>query len=157
MHLLRIALAALLLAFAGPSAVAEEAKGSGVGANDVGEIEATRRDNALRMLTRLDAKLLGVVVGGDDRFGLSASLRAQQKAWSTYMISECELVGMLVDAGSPWQAVRAVRCEANLSEQRVVRVRAAIRCVQRLPEDQRRLEQGTCLYQLAPLAVPLRP
>lgn len=147
----------LLLAFAGSSAIAEEAKGSGVGANDVGEIEVTRRDDALRVLKRLDAQLLGLVVGGDDRFGLAATLHAQQKAWRTYMVSECELVGMLVDAGSPWQAVRAVRCEANLSEQRVLRARAAIRCVQRLPEDQRPLEQGTCLYQLAPMAVPLRP
>jgi uncharacterized protein YecT (DUF1311 family) len=115
-------------------------------------------------LAKLEGQLLKLVSQADassnalppDERVISA-LKAQQAAWRRYRSDECELAGALTGAGGSWPSTYAVRCEANLTELRVRRTRSAIRCVMALPLSKRRLDQSRCLYQLLPLAVPLRP
>lgn len=85
----------------------------------------------------------------DDR--LVAALKTQQLARLKYRSDECELVGSLTGAGGSWPSTYANRCEVNHTEQRLRRVRSAIRCIQKLSPEKRLFEQNTCLQQLAPL------
>lgn len=82
---------------------------------------------------------------------LLAALKTQQVAWLKYRSEECELIGSLTGAGGTWPSTYANQCEVNHTEQRLRRVRAAIRCIEKMPNDKRWLEQNTCLQQLAPL------
>lgn len=133
-------------------------------AMNVGGKEAARRDAAEAMLSKLEERLLEILSTPDASSpplppdtALVASLRNQQAAWRQYVPKECRVVGDLTGAGGSWPSTYAVRCEANLMELRVRRTRAALRCIGAIPEASRRLNQSRCLYQLAPLAVPLRP
>jgi hypothetical protein len=89
--------------------------------------------------------------------GVAAALKAQQLAWRHYVPAECEFSGALTGAFGSWPSTYAVRCEANLMENRVRRTRAAIDCIKAITPELRWSEQNRCLYQLTPLAVPLRP
>ena len=87
---------------------------------------------------------------------LVEAIQAQQKSWDQFKNSECELIGSLSPgAMSTWQSAKSVECEVNLTSQRLNRMRNALRCVKRIAPDDRRFNQQSCLYQLAPLAVPL--
>lgn len=88
--------------------------------------------------TRTDGRLLN-------------ALRTQQAAWLKYRTEECELVGSLTGAGGSWPSTYANRCELNHTEQRLRRVRSALRCVRKISPDMRLVEQNNCLQQLAPL------
>jgi uncharacterized protein YecT (DUF1311 family) len=82
---------------------------------------------------------------------LVAALKTQQAAWLKYRTEECELIGSLTGAGGTWPSTYANRCEVNHTEQRLRRVRSAIRCIEKIPPETRLLEQNDCLQQLAPL------
>ncbi len=82
---------------------------------------------------------------------LLAALKTQQAAWLKYRTEECELVGSLTGAGGTWPSTYANRCEVNHTDQRLRRVRFAIRCIERIPNEERFFEQNKCLQQLAPL------
>ena len=82
---------------------------------------------------------------------LLAALKTQQAAWLKYRTEECELIGSLTGAGGTWPSTYANRCEANHTDQRLRRVRSAIRCIEKIPNEKRLFEQNTCLQQLAPL------
>lgn len=86
---------------------------------------------------------------------LVEAVQAQQKSWKQFKHSECELIGSLSVAASTWQSARVVECEVNLTSQRLKRTRDAVRCVKKIAPQDRRYDQQSCLYQLAPLAVPL--
>lgn len=86
---------------------------------------------------------------------LVEAVQAQQKAWQQYKDSECELIGSLSLSASSWQSARAVECAMNLTSQRLKRMQHSIRCIQRIAPEERSFNQQACLYQLAPLAVPL--
>lgn len=103
-------------------------------------------------LIRLVAASVSGEVRADER--LLAALATQQAAWLKYRTEECELIGSLTGAGGSWPSTYASRCEANHTDQRLRRVRSAIRCVQRMPSEKRLFEQNTCLQQLAPLTNP---
>jgi uncharacterized protein YecT (DUF1311 family) len=90
----------------------------------------------------------GDVMGGER---LLTALKTQQEAWLKYRTDECELIGSLTGAGGTWPSAYANKCETNHTEQRLRRVRAAIRCVEKLPIEKRWYEQNNCLQQLAPL------
>ena len=86
---------------------------------------------------------------------LVEAVQAQHQAWRQFKESECDLIGALSQAASTWQSARVVECEMNLTSQRLKRTQHAIRCVKKIAPEDRRFNQQTCLYQLAPLAVPL--
>ncbi|MBR7800119.1 lysozyme inhibitor LprI family protein [Undibacterium fentianense] len=81
-----------------------------------------------------------------------AALEAQQISWEKYRSDECELIGSLTGAGGSWPSTYANRCEVNLTETRLRRITSAIRCIQKIPLENRWMEQAACLQQLAPLA-----
>jgi len=83
--------------------------------------------------------------------GLLAALKTQQAAWLKYRTEECELVGSLTGAGGTWPSTYANKCEVNHTDQRLRRVRSAIRCIEKIPKEKRFFEQNNCLQQLAPL------
>lgn len=91
-------------------------------------------------------------VSGNDR--VVQALKAEQKEWLKYRGAECELVGALTGAGAggSWPSTYAVKCERNLTNQRLRRVQSAIRCVHRLNEKGQAFKQNKCLQQLAPIA-----
>jgi uncharacterized protein YecT (DUF1311 family) len=100
-------------------------------------------------LIKLVASSVSGEVHADER--LLAALKTQQAAWLKYRTEECELIGSLTGAGGTWPSTYANKCEVNHTEQRLHRVRSAIRCVQRISSEKRLFEQNTCLQQLAPL------
>jgi uncharacterized protein YecT (DUF1311 family) len=109
------------------------------------KILATKHDELIKLV----ASAKSGEVQADER--LVTALKAQQVAWLKYRSEECELVGSLTGAGGTWPSTYANRCEVNHTEQRLRRVRSAIRCIQKLPSEKRLFEQNTCLQQLAPL------
>jgi uncharacterized protein YecT (DUF1311 family) len=82
---------------------------------------------------------------------LLAALKTQQAAWLKYRTEECELVGSLTGAGGTWPSTYANKCEVNHTDQRLRRVRSAIRCIEKIPNEKRFFQQNNCLQQLAPL------
>jgi uncharacterized protein YecT (DUF1311 family) len=100
-------------------------------------------------LIKLVASSVSGEVHADER--LLAALKTQQVAWLKYRTEECELVGSLTGAGGTWPSTYANKCEVNHTEQRLRRIRSAIRCVQNIPSEKRLFEQNACLQQLAPL------
>ena len=98
-------------------------------------------------------KLVSSSASGESRMDarLLAALKTQQAAWLKYRTDECELVGTLTGAGGAWPSTYAIRCEVNHTEQRLRRVRSAIRCIEKMPNEKRLVEQNNCLQQLAPL------
>jgi uncharacterized protein YecT (DUF1311 family) len=100
-------------------------------------------------------KLVSAAKSADGSFGtdgrLLGALKSQQVAWLKYRSEECELIGSLTGAGGTWPSTYANQCDVNHAEQRLRRVRSAIRCIERLPNDKRIFEQNNCLQQLAPL------
>ncbi|MGI1999550.1 lysozyme inhibitor LprI family protein [Shewanella frigidimarina] len=81
-----------------------------------------------------------------------SALTAQQLSWSTYRADECELIGSLTGAGGSWPSTYANRCEVNLTEERLRRINSSIKCINKIPVEERWMEQARCLQQLAPLA-----
>lgn len=121
-----------------------------------------RRDAAAKILQHEDAALLGLLARREPEAALQFeerlidALRDQQQAWAQYKNYECALIGTLGGGASLWQSTRSVICEANLVEGRVVRIRSARRCLKNLAPKKRPFDGQSCLYQLAPLAVPRR-
>ena len=72
-------------------------------------------------------------------------------SWLAYYPKECELIGALSGAGGSWPSTYATRCEANLVYRRFNRLKAAMNCIDRIPERQRPYSLSQCLYQLSPL------
>jgi len=99
--------------------------------------------------------LVSAATSSDGKFHtderLLAALTAQQFAWLKYRDDECELIGSLTGAGGTWPSTYANKCQVNLTEQRLRRVRSAIRCIKKIPNEERLYGQNTCLQQLAPL------
>jgi uncharacterized protein YecT (DUF1311 family) len=83
---------------------------------------------------------------------VAQALKAVQVEWLKYRGAECALVGALTGAGGTWPSTYAVRCEANLTDQRLRRVRSATRCVHRAIAKNQEFEESNCLQQLAPIA-----
>jgi uncharacterized protein YecT (DUF1311 family) len=157
------AICALWIALATPAAAQDQEWPEG-SAMHTGGLEVKRRDMAAATLAKLEAELLRQLseadlspdaIRPDER--LIAALKTQQAAWTRYRDDECGLAGALTGAGGSWPSTYAVRCEANLTELRVRRTRSAIGCMKAIPPSKRALDQSRCLYQLLPLAVPLRP
>ena len=82
---------------------------------------------------------------------LIKALTSQQAAWALYRYEECELIGSLTGAGGRWPSTWAAQCVANHTELRLRRIRSAIACIQKIPDDKRFFDQNRCLQQLAPL------
>jgi uncharacterized protein YecT (DUF1311 family) len=131
-------------------------------AMQVGGLELHRRDQAERTLGKLEGRLMRIVSTPANASSVSldpelaAALKAQQQAWRRYVPAECGVTGALTGALGSWPSTYAVRCEANLMESRIRRTRAAIHCIEAIAPEDRWPEQYRCLYQLTPLAVPLR-
>ncbi len=86
---------------------------------------------------------------------LVKAVQEQQLAWEEYMTKECELIGSLNGGASTWQSVAASRCENNLTMQRYKRTRDAVSCIKRIAPEDRWYYMQNCIYQTAPLAIPL--
>ena len=114
-----------------------------------------RLKQAARTLAALERRLLALAASPDDAVG--AALTAQQAAWKRYVPDECQLTGALSGGGGSWPTSYNLMCQANLTELRVRRTRAAIGCIERIPSELRPFRRNACLAQLTPLAVPLRP
>jgi uncharacterized protein YecT (DUF1311 family) len=113
--------------------------------------EVNHRVQTEKTLQRMHSELVKLVSPFSDE-RLIQALTEQETAWLQYRGEECELIGALTGAGGSWPSTYAVRCESNLTYDRLRRVRSAIRCVNRIPADQRSVDSYTCLQQLAPMA-----
>jgi uncharacterized protein YecT (DUF1311 family) len=113
--------------------------------NAAEKVLASKHEELIKLVTSSSSEEIQV----DER--LVAALKTQQAAWLKYRTEECELVGSLTGAGGTWPSTYANRCEMNHTDQRLRRVRSAIRCIERIPNEKRFFEQNNCLQQLAPL------
>jgi len=121
-----------------------------------GLLAAERQATVQKLLMRSHEDLVDLMSAAekdgtraDER--LVAALRSQQAAWLKYQNEECELVGALTGAGGSWPSTYASSCERNHTEQRLQRVRSALRCIGKIPRENRLFDQNRCLQQLAPL------
>jgi uncharacterized protein YecT (DUF1311 family) len=112
-----------------------------------------------RILASRHKELVGLVSAASSSDGkiladqrLVMALKTQQTAWLKFRADECELIGSLSGAGGSWPSTYATMCAVNLTEQRLRRVKSAIRCIEKIPKEKRLYEQSSCLQQLAPLA-----
>jgi len=85
-------------------------------------------------------------------FRVISALNELQVSWLKYRSAECELVGSLTGAGGSWPSTYANECEVDLTEERLRRINAAIKCIEKIALNKRWMEQASCLQQLAPLA-----
>ena len=113
--------------------------------NSAEKLLASKHEELVKLVSSSSAEGIRV----DER--LLAALKTQQAAWLRYRTEECELVGSLTGAGGTWPSTYANRCEVNHTDQRLRRVRSAIRCIEKIPNEKRIFEQNNCLQQLAPL------
>ncbi len=113
--------------------------------NAVEKLLMSKHDELVRIVSSSSSAEIKV----DER--LLAALKTQQSAWLKYRTEECELIGSLTGAGGTWPSTHANRCEVNHTEQRLGRVRSAIRCIEKIPIEKRLFEQNECLQQLAAL------
>lgn len=113
--------------------------------NSAEKLLASKHEELVKLVSSSSAEGIRV----DER--LLAALKTQQAAWLKYRTEECELVGSLTGAGGTWPSTYANRCEVNHTDQRLRRVRSAIRCIEKIPNEKRIFEQNNCLQQLAPL------
>ena len=118
-------------------------------------LHVQRREQAQHALKGLEERLGALVASPGD--GVPVALAAQQEAWARYVPEECSLVGALSGSGGSWPTAYNLQCQANLTELRIRRTRAAIACIEKIPVEQRPYLRAKCLYQLTPLAVPPRP
>jgi hypothetical protein len=148
-----IAAAFLMLTVAAPAPAEDPTWPPGSAMHTAG-LHAERLKEARRTLETLEGRLLALASSPDD--GVAAALTAQQAAWKRYVPQECDLIGALTGSGGSWPTSYNLNCQANLMELRVRRTRAAIDCIERIPAEKRPFLRSACLYQLTPLAVPLR-
>lgn len=111
------------------------------------------RDYFARLVETKQSDLIKLV--SNSRSANSPIVHALQELhaeWLLYYPRECELFGALSGAGGSWQSTYMMKCEANLVYRRFHRLKYAISCISRIPQD-RRLEYSLnlCLYQLSPL------
>ena len=151
----RFRIAAVLLVAVTGSASAEDRTWPPGSAMHTAGLHVQRRDQAARTLKQLEQRLLPLASSPSD--GVGPALTAQEAAWARYVREECSLVGALTGSGGSWPTAYTLQCQANLTELRVRRTRAAISCIERIPTEQRPFLRARCLNQLTPLAVPLRP
>lgn len=151
---LRLACIAACIGVATPASADPKADWPEGSAMHTGYLHLEKRDAFARLLERRQAELLALVEQGSGDARLVQALRAQHEAWLAYRTHECELIGALTGAGGSWPSTYAVQCEANLTDRRYRRVHAALRCIRRIPADDRAFEQSRCLQQLAPLVNP---
>jgi uncharacterized protein YecT (DUF1311 family) len=83
---------------------------------------------------------------------LIGALNKQYSAWLFYRSEECALIAALKGAGGSWPSTHTVICQGNHVDQRLRRVRSSIRCINKIPVENRLHRQERCLQQLAPLA-----
>ena len=70
-------------------------------------------------------------------------------------LDDQRLVDAIQAQQKAWEQFKGAECETNLTSQRLKPMRDAITCVKKVAPEARTFERQSCLYQLAPLAVPL--
>jgi hypothetical protein len=109
-----------------------------------------------QLLSQIDSRR-GI---GSDKYSFDANFvgifKSQQTGWDKYIQEECQVIGALSGGDYQWQQVRAATCVKNLIESRLKRIRHAMRCLKKPQAPNTFPEAEPCLYQLAPLAIPLR-
>lgn len=89
---------------------------------------------------------------GSNTSALLRALQNQHKSWLLYYPSECALMGALSGTGGAWPSAHALRCQANLVNNRLVSVRNSIACINRQKQERVSVNDiSNCLYQLGPL------
>ncbi|KPF69599.1 hypothetical protein IP84_04660 [beta proteobacterium AAP99] len=83
------------------------------------------------------------------RAGILAALIEQQRTWRAARVADCELAGLLTQAGGSWPHAWAAVCELRLAQQRLQRIDNALACIARAPEKSRELEYTGCVERLA--------
>ena len=119
-------------------------------------VMAERVDAATAQLEARHAELLELVEAHRSlHMGLRvpSALEAEHAAWPAYRSAACELFGALTGAGGTWPTTHALDCEAQLTEQRLSAVTAALACIRALPLDEREFGHAVCLAPLAPAGV----
>lgn len=131
-------------------------EGSGMRAAMNTNENLTRSDKALKHAHEELVRVVSNSRSSDGKVwaqsGLITALTDQQTAWSKYVKDECWLVGRLAGGSDPWKLANSAKCEANLVDRRLLRIKSAQRCIQKFPIDQQIFELENCLQQLAPLA-----
>lgn len=118
-------------------------------------LQLVKKQEAIKVqLGEKHKELLEIVSSTSTRYGderLLTAIKTQQEAWAKYKDEECELIGSLTGAGGTWPSTYANQCSVNHIELRLRRLRSAIRCIKKIPIEERSYEKNRCLQQLAPL------
>lgn len=79
---------------------------------------------------------------------LIAAIKGDYSAWVAYRRAQCQLEGVLTEAGGSWQTTYAVLCDESRVSNRIQLVSSIIECIRQMPEKERRFSQQTCLEKL---------
>ncbi|MBB1287545.1 hypothetical protein H5085_03095 [Pseudoalteromonas sp. SR43-6] len=77
------------------------------------------------------------------------AVKAQIKTWEQYIDATCNVVGIATGAGGSWPSTYSVKCERSLSYDRYFATKNALKCVNKLSEEEfvGRSEKLNCLIQ----------
>jgi hypothetical protein len=140
---------AVLACFICFSAFAEDEAWPEGSAMAVGLDHVKTRDYFKRLLEKKHSELITLIEKEADS-RLVDGLKQQHTAWLAYQEKECEVFGASTGAGGSWPSTYAVECEARVIEHRFKRVRAAVECIRKLPEEKRKYELSQCIQQILP-------
>lgn len=110
-----------------------------------------RRHTALVRLVRGDT-----TARGEEDGRITRAVDTLHATWRRLRGDDCELHGALTQAGGTWPSVWATDCEVAATRARIATVDAVIRCITRMPADERRYRRFDCLSRLRVLPAPPR-
>lgn len=113
------------------------------------------RDSDLKILTQKNKELLALIrKNASDLSYMEDAVNKMHEAWLKYYPEECWVVGAMPEAGGGWPSAYAALCEAEAVRQRIGKVKAAIKCINTLPEGERMDGQNECVQPLLLVARP---
>ncbi len=78
---------------------------------------------------------------------LSDLLAKSHHNWKGYIDSTCMVVGAMTGSGGSWPTYYALKCEANMTDQRLFKLTNTLRCIKKHARNKRKYDIPACLYQ----------
>ncbi len=78
---------------------------------------------------------------------LARVFKDHHDSWEKYVDSTCMAVGVMTGSGGSWPSYYALRCENNMTDQRLFNLTNTLQCIKRHTKNKRNYEIPACLYQ----------
>lgn len=120
-----------------------------------GLLARQEHDEDMKTLTQQHKALLALIrKNASDISYMEDAVNKMHRAWLRYYPEECWVVGAMPEAGGSWPSAYATICEAEAMRERIGKVESVIKCIQKLPEEERMDGQNECVQPLLLVARP---